>query len=146
MMIKKALSAAAFAALSLSAAATMIAPAAYAQEDAAETVVASGSWTKKSFKSNGTWQIVERADGHYVVLDDDFKTRRAPDLKIFLSPNSAASLSGSNATDGSVLVAELSSNSGAQEYKIPEGTDLTAFQTILIHCQAFSKLWSVAAI
>ncbi len=110
-----------------------------------ETVLHKGVWTKKSFKSSGDWSIVQTADGAiYVKLSDDFKTRRAPDLKIFLSPHAADDATGGNATDGALLVAELSSNRGGQAYEIPAGADLARFQSILIHCEAFSKLWSAA--
>ncbi|MEO0983442.1 MAG: DM13 domain-containing protein [Pseudomonadota bacterium] len=104
----------------------------------------SGSWTRKSQRSRGTWSIVEANGVLTVVLDDEFQTRSAPDLKIFLSPLSAADANGDNATNGSRLVAELSSNRGAQSYTIPDGTDLSSFSSVLIHCEQFSKLWSAA--
>ncbi len=136
----------AFAAVGLSFAAVSagaLAPVAAAQ--AVETVLHEGVWTKKSFKSSGEWTIVQEADGAmYVKLSDDFRTRRAPYLKIFLSPQPASDTTGDNATDGALLVAELSSNKGGQVYEIPAGTDLSQYQSILIHCEAYSKLWSAA--
>lgn len=113
-------------------------------EQAAETTLHSGEWTKKSFKSKGKWSIVERGGARFVVLSDDFSTRRAPDLKIFLSPQAAGDANGKNATDGAFRVAELSSNKGGQEYRLPDDLDLASFQSILIHCEAYSKLWSAA--
>lgn len=126
-----------------------VAAPAFAEEEAAmsETeseILHSGVWTKKSYKSAGDWSIFQDGDKTYVKLSRDFKTRSAPDLKIFLSPLEARRTSGRNATDGSVLVAPLSSNEGEQIYEIPEGVDLTQFKSILIHCQQFSKLWSAA--
>ncbi|MEM9015004.1 MAG: DM13 domain-containing protein [Pseudomonadota bacterium] len=140
----------AFTALALSVAA-VTAPV-YAQDDGAAMVdtkagaevLYSGDWTKKSFRVSGEWSIYEENGVTYVRLSDDFRTRNAPDLKIFLSPRSAGDANGRNATDGSVLVAPLTSNSGGQVYEIPAGTDLTAFESILIHCEQFSKLWSAA--
>lgn len=122
---------------------------AFAQDETAMTDVAaqtvySGEWTKKSFKSSGTWEIFTEGDKTFVKLSDDFRTRNAPDLKIFLSPQAASDATGKNATDGAVLVAPLSSNKGGQVYEIPEGVDVSAFQSILIHCEAYSKLWSAA--
>ncbi|MEO1015665.1 MAG: DM13 domain-containing protein [Pseudomonadota bacterium] len=118
----------------------------HAEDGAEETTLQSGVWTKASFRSSGTWSIVERGGDRYVVLDEDFRTRRAPDLKIFLSPNEAGSITGDNATDGAVLVAELSSNRGAQAYKLPADVDLSQYQSIIIHCEAYSKLWSTASL
>ena len=111
-----------------------------------ETIVASGAWEKASFNSKGEWKIVQRGDDLFVVLDDAFSTRGAPDLKLFLSPQDEGSLTGKNATDGALLIAPLQSNRGAQEYKIPARTDLSDFETLIIHCEQFSKLWSTAAL
>ena len=103
-----------------------------------------GVWTKKSFKAEGAWEISEKDGKLYVTLSDDFKTRKAPDLKIFLSPLAAEDVTGKNATEGSILVSPLESNKGAQTYVIPEGTDLAQFKSIIIHCEQYSKLWSAA--
>jgi electron transfer DM13 len=112
----------------------------------ASSVLFSGAWTKKSFKSSGTWEIFSEGDKTFVKLSADFKTRKAPDLKLFLSPLAAKDTNGRNATDGSVLVAPLTSNSGEQIYLIPDSVDFTQFKSILIHCEAYSKLWSAANI
>ena len=111
---------------------------------AASETLYSGVWTKKSFKSSGDWSIVREGGKTLVNLSADFKTRDAPDLKIFLSPLAAADATGKNATNGSIMVAPLSSNAGAQTYEIPAGVDLADYKSILIHCEAYAKLWSAA--
>ena len=138
------LSRAAIASLALGVAFSMTAAFSPVAAQSAERVLATGTWTKKSYASAGTWTIVER-DGETVVrLSADFRTQNAPDLKLFLSPLAAEALTGKNATDGALLIAPLTSSRGAQEYSLPEGADLSRFTTIIIHCEAFSKLWSVA--
>ena len=117
-----------------------------ASQQAAETVLHSGSWTKKSFASKGGWSIVESDGKHYVVLSDDFSTRKAPDLKIFLSPLEADAATGKNAADGSTLIAPLASNKGGQRYEIPADVNLDDFKSILIHCEQYAKLWSASAL
>lgn len=107
---------------------------------------ASGHWTKKSFAIQGSWSIVERNGSHVLTLDENFKTRSAPDLKIFLSRAPLSSLKGSNATNQSILVSALQSNRGAQEYVLPAGIDISQFQSLIIHCEAYSKLWGGAAL
>lgn len=117
------------------------------QDEAAQTAsetLYSGVWTKKTSKSSGNWSIVKEGDKTFVKLSDDFKTRKAPDLKLFLSPFSAAEANGKNATEGAVLIAPLSSNAGAQTYEIPAGVNLAAYKSILIHCEGFAKLWSAS--
>lgn len=112
-------------------------------KQAAETLY-SGEWTKKTFKSSGTWSIYQEDGKTFVKLSSDFRTRSAPDLKIFLSPLAASDTTGKNATDGSYRVAELSSNAGEQIYEIPADVDLNDYQSILIHCEQYSKLWSAS--
>ena len=112
----------------------------------ADEMVPKGNWTKKNYSVSGEWSIVTKDDGTYVLLDEDFKTRSAPDLKIFLSKKRADDLTNRNATDGAVRVVKLKSAKGAQAYKLPADLDLSEFQSILIHCERFSKLWAVSAL
>jgi electron transfer DM13 len=107
-------------------------------------VLFSGVWTKKAFKSSGTWEIFSDGDKTFVRLSADFKTRKAPDLKLFLSPLAAKDANGRNAANGAVLIAPLTSRSGEQVYEIPEAVDFANFKSILIHCEAYAKLWSAA--
>ena len=124
----------------------LIAPAVTASADEGDEALYGGTWTKKERKSEGRWSIVQNGDHHYVVLDRNFRTRNAPDLKIFLSTSRANSLNGRNATRNATLVAPLSSNRGAQRYRIPAGVDLDEMSSIMIHCEQYSKLWSVATL
>lgn len=122
---------------------------AHAADQADETAMASetlysGEWTKKSFNSAGTWEIYQEDGKTFVKLSSDFRTRNAPDLKIFLSPLAASETNGNNATDGSFRVAELTSNAGEQVYEIPASVNLADYKSILIHCEQYSKLWSAA--
>lgn len=99
----------------------------------------SNLWTKKSQSIAGTWVI---ADGTLTLTG--FSTRKAPDLKIFLSPQTVDRLSNRNAENGAVLIAPLKSPKGDQSYPLPADIDLTQFKSILIHCQKYTKLWGAA--
>ena len=103
-----------------------------------------GTWTKKSNSVAGEWSIYAKDGKTYVKLSSAFRTRNGPDLKIFLSPKSAAAANGRNATDGSVMISLLKSNSGEQVYEIPASVDLADYNSILIHCERFSKLWAAS--
>ncbi|MEL6951699.1 MAG: DM13 domain-containing protein, partial [Pseudomonadota bacterium] len=105
-----------------------------------------GGWTKRSQKIQGTWSIVETQEGRFLELDDAFKTRRAPDLKLFLSPRAASDVTARNAVDGSVLIAKLRKARGGQRYEIPADLDLEQFETLVLHCEAFTKLWGVSSL
>lgn len=110
---------------------------------AAETVLASGTWTKKSHKISGTWSIVDNGTTKEIRLKG-FSTRKAPDLKLFFSPQTANNATNKNATAGSRLVVKLKAAKGDQTYAIPDGVDLSSFQSVLIHCERYSKLWGAA--
>lgn len=100
------------------------------------------AWKNQEITVKGAWSIQQRDDGNYVVLSDDFKTRGAPDLKLFVSKTGYDAITGNNATDSSTLVAKLSSNKGGQNYKIPENINLDDYQSLIIHCEQYSKLWA----
>lgn len=101
-----------------------------------------GSWVKKSQAIQGQWRIEQREGTAYLVLGDDFKTRRAPDLKFVLSNLSVDEVSNKNAMQGAKLVSQLESSKGAQAYKLPD--DYTSYQSLLLHCEKYTKLWGAA--
>lgn len=100
----------------------------------------SGSWTKKANSISGTWSITEK-NGKKVLSLKGFKTATAPDLKIFLSPETSTKVSSRTATKGAVLVAKLKSSKGDQTYTLPAGVDLSKYKSVIIHCEKYSKLW-----
>ncbi len=99
-------------------------------------------WKNQEFKVKGAWSIEQRADGNYLILDDAFKTKNAPDLKFFVSKKGFSSINGKNATDGAVLVSKLKSAKGGQEYKIPANINLGDYSSLVLHCEQYSKLWA----
>ena len=132
--------------LTLSMFTLLLAPALVANAATGDVTVHSGTWAKKSYSASGTWKIVRNGDHHYLELDSRFKTRGAPDLKLFLSKKSASQLSGRNATSGAVRIAKLKSKSGAQRYRLPTNLDLADYRTVIIHCEQYSKLWSTGTL
>ena len=81
-----------------------------------------------------------------IVFSDDFRTKNGPDLKVFLSKNTVSDATGRNATTNAIRRGVLKSNKGGQEYVLPEGVTLTDFSSVLVHCEAYSKLWGGADI
>lgn len=82
-----------------------------------------------------------QADGkNYIVLADDFKDRKGPDLKIFLSPQSIDSVNGKTAVIGSVIIANLKEIKGGQLYQIPGELDISQYNRLLIHCEKYPVL------
>ncbi|MEL7060536.1 MAG: DM13 domain-containing protein [Acidobacteriota bacterium] len=108
----------------------------------AQDVVHQGRWTEVGYKIDGSWSIVRDGGRLFVVLDGAFSTKKAPDLKIFLTPRPLAENTNRNATQGSFLVAPLASNRGAQRFELR--ADPADYRAIIVHCEKFSKLWGGA--
>ena len=103
-----------------------------------------GTWTKKSYGIKGSWQIANESNKTHVILSKDFKTKKAPDLRLFLFRRPPDMLNNVNAFHGSVHVSLLTSHKGAQGYAVTNNVDLAKFRSALIHCEKYSKLWGVA--
>lgn len=110
-------------------------------------VLASGtSWTKKANKITGSWEIARVGERLELRLADNYKTKKGPDLKFILSPQTVSAASGSNATSRSLILSPLATHKGAQRFTLPAGTDLADYQSLLLHCEEYSKLWGASAL
>lgn len=70
-----------------------------------------------------------------------FKADRGPDVKVFLSKQSAGNIDGSNATQQAAFVVLLSKFKGEQTIELPDGINPDDFQSLVFHCEEYSKLW-----
>lgn len=104
----------------------------------------SGEWIEKSYEVEGKWEMVKNGDTYYLLFDEDFDTKKAPDLKIFLSSLDADKITSDNAVKGSVKISALKSYEGAQKFEIPKSINLAEYKSLLIHCEEYGVLWSVA--
>lgn len=103
----------------------------------------SGEWKKASYTTKGTWTIVSKEDGVYVILDKNFKTKKGPDLFILLSPMNFEEITDDNANINAYKVAKLDKYKGKLEFKIEdENFDIVKYKSILIHCIDYSHLWA----
>jgi hypothetical protein len=108
--------------------------------------LAQADFQKKTYSLRGGITVEQRGSQTVIVFSEDFRTRSGPDLKVFLSRNDVASSTGTNATSQSIKLGVLKDNHGAQEYVLPEGVNIADFNSVLVHCEAFSKLWGGADI
>ena len=67
---------------------------------------------------------------------ENLKATNGPDLYVYLATDKTAS--------DFVNVGRLKANIRNQNYNIPEGTDLSKYNTVLIWCRAFSVLFGSA--
>ncbi len=75
-------------------------------------------------------------DGNDVLRLENFRSTNGPDLYVYLSTDKQAS--------EFIDLGRLKANNGNQNYEIPEGTDLSKYDTVLIWCKSFSVLFGSA--
>jgi hypothetical protein len=108
---------------------------------AAQAVEGNGTWTQINFGIKGTWTLSQEDGRHILTLGEAFKTKKGPDLKLFLSPRPIAKVTNDNAIEGSAFMALLKSHKGGQRYVIPSNIDLSAYKSLVIHCEKYTKVW-----
>ena len=101
----------------------------------------SGTFTKKRYAVKGGWELFTIDGKQAIRFKDDFKTKSGPDLKVYLSPKNLANVSRKTATQGSLNIGVLKSNKGSQTYIIPDDVELSDYESVLVHCEAYSVLW-----
>lgn len=80
--------------------------------------------------------VIRLDDSNMILRLENFKAANGPDLYVYLATDKSAS--------DFVDLGRLKGNIGNQNYEIPEGTDFTRYDTVLIWCKAFSVLFGSA--
>jgi cytoskeletal protein RodZ len=94
--------------------------------------------------AEGTATIYQLADGGRVLRLEPFTAQNGPDLFVGLSGHPMPRSSAEAHDSGYVELERLKANQGNQNYAIPADLDLSAFQSVVIYCKAFSVVFSTA--
>ena len=86
--------------------------------------------------AEGLTKVIRLDDDSMILRLENFKATNGPDLYVYLASYSSAS--------DFVNLGRLKGNIGNQNYNIPEGTDFSRYDTVLIWCKAFSVLFGSA--
>ena len=86
--------------------------------------------------AEGLAKVIRLDDNSMILRLENFKATNGPDLYVYLATDNGAS--------NFVNLGRLKGNIGNQNYEIPEGTDLSRYNTVLIWCRAFSVLFGSA--
>jgi hypothetical protein len=86
--------------------------------------------------AEGMAKVIQLDDASMILRLENFKATNGPDLYVYLATDNSAS--------DFVNLGRLKGNIGNQNYDIPEGTDFSRYDTVLIWCQAFSVLFGSA--
>ncbi len=83
--------------------------------------------------AEGLTKVIPLGQGSSVIRLENFKSTNGPNVHLYLSTDKAAS----NFID----LGRLKANNGNQNYNIPDGTNLSKYDMVLIWCKDFSVLF-----
>jgi hypothetical protein len=86
--------------------------------------------------AEGVAKEISLEDGRKFIRFENFKVTNGPNLFVYLATDKSAS--------DFVNIGKLKANNGNQNYEVPDGTDLTKYDTVLVWCKAFSVLFGSA--
>jgi hypothetical protein len=86
--------------------------------------------------AEGAAKVITLQDGNRVLRLENLKATNGPDLYVYVATDKDAS--------DFVELGRLKGNIGNQNYDIPQGTDLTKYNIVLIWCKQFSVLFGSA--
>jgi electron transfer DM13 len=86
--------------------------------------------------AEGLAKVIQLDDASMILRLENFKATNGPDLYVYLATDNSAS--------DFLNLGRLKGNIGNQNYDIPEGTDYSRYDTVLIWCKAFSVLFGSA--
>ena len=98
-------------------------------------------------KGSGTATVYDLgSEGGHILRLEDFRVTNGPDLRVLLA-NSADPGSHSDLEDaGYVELGKLKGNVGSQNYVIPASISLADVQSVVIYCNPFRVVFSVASL
>ncbi len=88
-------------------------------------------------QATGNVKLVQVGDKYALQLSDNFSVSAGTDLHVWL-------LKSETDVASHLSIAKLSSNTGAQRFDIPAGTDLSSYKVIFIWCESASELFAKA--
>jgi len=109
---------------------------------AGATEIATGQLMDEDFFHNGSGKttIYQLPDGSNVLRLEDLNVTNGPDLHVLLLEDPT----GRDKDIGYIDLGSLKGNRGNQNYPLPDGTDASKYQSVMIYCQPFHVIFSTA--
>ena len=98
----------------------------------------------RAHRGSGTATVYMGPDGSRVLRLENLNVTNGPDLRVIMSPSSNPTSSGSVKSTGYVELGKLKGNIGNQNYPIPDDVDITKLRSVVIYCDPFNVIFSVA--
>jgi hypothetical protein len=108
-------------------------------------VVYAGDFTSidQMYQGVGVASIYQVGDNRFVLRLDPISVTTGPDLHVLLAKLPAPRTS-TEATAGSLDLGALASPTAAQNFEIPEGTDLGPYKSVVIYSRSLNIVYSTA--
>ncbi|WP_417407527.1 DM13 domain-containing protein [Hoeflea sp.] len=97
-------------------------------------------------RGSGKAQVLVSEAGAALLRFTDFDVTNGPDLEVWLVENPDPRKSADVSASRWISLGPLRGNKGDQTYVIPEGTDTLEWGSVVIWCEQFSVLFSVATL
>ncbi len=95
-------------------------------------------------RGKGQATIYRGADGTLLLRLEELDVTNGPDLHVILSPHMDPDNPSQTKTEGYIDLGKLKGNRGNQNYPIPSDVNIGIFGSVVIYCEPFSVVFSVA--
>lgn len=97
-------------------------------------------------QGSGSATIYRGADGSMLLRLEDLDVTNGPDLHVILTPNANPQSRQDVSDQGYVDLGSIKGNQGNQNYEIPADVDIESLGSVVIYCQPFHVIFSVASL
>ena len=95
-------------------------------------------------QGDGTANVITDGTRTFLRFEDDFDIDNGPDLNVYLVRGVDADGPAGAFDDDFIDLGDLKGNVGAQNYEIPEGVDISEYNTVVIWCVRFGVAFNAA--
>ncbi len=122
--------------------------------DATQIVIKTGTFMpySSSYISEGTASIISKEDAFFLILEDDFIVSDGPQLNVYLAKSEIIStIPPPGETDSFIDLGGLKETNNVndlieQRYPIPDGTNVSEYTHVIIHCVPFNVSFGRASL
>lgn len=97
-----------------------------------------------AYEVEGTASIYQISEAQRVLRLEPFSVTNGPDLRVILSPHETPYTSAETLLPTYLDLGDLQSPTGAQNYEIPEGEDLSGYQSVVIYSMSLNIVYASA--
>ncbi len=119
-------------------------PAAPAVPEIRTIATNNGELVDHAHRGNGTANVITDGNRTFLRFEDDFAIDNGPDLNVYLVRGVDADGPAGDFDDDFIDLGDLKGNIGAQNYEIPEGIDISEYDTVVIWCVRFGVAFNAA--